>query len=74
MKYYSIYDTDTQSYLNTGSNSTSLKELVKCYRDYDIDLEKNLTDEQVIQTINNIGYTIEETDEPVMIFDYSDDY
>ena len=74
MKYFSIYHTDTQSFLSTGSNSTSLKELVDSYRDYDVELEENLTDEQVIQTINNLGYTIEETDTFIDNIDWGDEY
>jgi hypothetical protein len=60
-KYYSLFCTQTQNYLHSCYNSRSLEELIENYRTYDWEMEKNLSDDEVLQVIKSNDYIIEDS-------------
>jgi hypothetical protein len=60
-KYFALFCTQTQTYMSCGHNSRTIEELIQCYRDYDLEMEENLSNDEVIQIIRCNDYIIEDS-------------
>lgn len=60
-KYFALFCTQTQNYMSCGYNSRTIEELIQCYRDYDWEMEKNLSDNEVLIIIRSNDYIIEDS-------------
>jgi hypothetical protein len=73
-KYFALYCNQKKDYMGCGYNSKSIEELIDCYRDYDWEMEKNLSNDEVLMIIRSNDYIIEDSLTPFDSLDNGYDY